>query len=192
MCADFSENHAARGLVYSLDGVTPRIHPEAWIAPGAILIGDIEIGAHSSVWFQCVLRGDDNAIRIGARCNIQDGTIIHVNSGAANGTPFATLIGDDVSIGHAAIIHACTLEHRAFVGMGATVLDGAVIAAGGMLAAGGLLAPGKRIGPNELWAGAPARLKRVMDAEERALWDRTAVHYARLAERFRAGLRPAG
>ncbi len=183
---------AARGLVYSLDGVAPRIHPEAWIAPGAVIIGDVEIGARSSVWFQCVLRGDDNAIRIGARCNIQDGTIIHVNSGEANGTPFATVIGDDVSIGHAAIIHACTLESRAFVGMGATVLDGAVIAAGGMLAAGGLLAPGKRIGRNELWAGAPARLKRVMDAEERALWDRTAVHYARLAARFRAGLSSAG
>lgn len=192
MCADFPANRDERGVIYSLDGVTPRIHPEAWIAPGAVIIGDVEIGPHASVWFHCVLRGDDNAIRIGARCNIQDGTIIHVNSGEANGTPFATLIGDDVSIGHAAIIHACTLEPRAFVGMGATVLDGAVIEAGGMLAAGGLLAPGKRIGPMELWAGSPARLKRVMDAEERALWDRTAVHYARLAARFRAGLRPVG
>jgi carbonic anhydrase/acetyltransferase-like protein (isoleucine patch superfamily) len=199
MCADFAgkmgepaaPGQISRGQIYRLDGVAPRIDPEAWIAPSAVIIGDVEIGPHSSVWFHCVLRGDDNLIRIGARCNIQDGTIIHVNSGEANGTPFATLIGDDVSIGHAAIIHACTLEPRAFVGMGATVLDGAVIEAGGMLAAGGLLAPGKRIGRNELWAGAPARLKRVMDAEERALWDRTAVHYARLARRFRDGLSAA-
>ncbi len=193
MSADFPhppDVPAARAALYALDGIAPRIHPEAWIAPGAVVIGDVEIGPRSSVWFNCVLRGDDNAIRIGAGCNIQDGTIIHVNSGMINGSPLATVLGDDVSIGHAAIIHACTLARRAFVGMGATVLDGAVIEEGGMLAAGGLLAPGKRIGPMELWAGAPARLKRVMDAEERALWDRTATHYAKLAARFRAGLSP--
>lgn len=178
--------------LFSFEGKVPRIHPSAWIAPGAVIIGDVEIGPESSVWFNCVLRGDDNAIRIGARCNIQDGTVIHVNSGEVNGRPLATLIGDDVSIGHAAIIHACTLADRAFVGMGAVVLDGAVIETGGMLAAGGLLAPGKRIGPLELWTGRPARPARVMSAEERAQWDLTASHYVRLARRFRAGLAPAG
>jgi carbonic anhydrase/acetyltransferase-like protein (isoleucine patch superfamily) len=176
------------GPLYSLDGIAPQIAGDAWIAPTAVVIGDVVIGPASSVWFHCVLRGDDNAIRVGARCNIQDGTIVHVNSGEIRGRPMATLIGDDVSIGHAAIIHACTLENRAFVGMGATVLDGAVIEEGGMLAAGGLLAPGKRIGRGELWAGAPARLVRVMSAAERAQWDQTAVHYAKLAARFRAGL----
>ena len=95
-----------------------------------------------------------------------------------------------MTVGHACIVYACTLEDRAFVGMGATVLDGAVIEEGGMLAAGGLLTPGKRIGPNELWAGSPAKLMRVMSAEERAGWDRTAPNYAALAERFRAGLAP--
>jgi carbonic anhydrase/acetyltransferase-like protein (isoleucine patch superfamily) len=98
------------------------------------------------------------------------------------------VIGADVTIGHACIIHACTLKDRAFVGMGATVLDKAVIEEGGMLGAGGLLAPGKRIGPNELWLGSPARLVRVMSAEERADWDKTAAHYVALAKEHRASL----
>ena len=176
-----------RGPVYSFEGVTPRIASDAFIAPSAAVIGNVEIGAGSSVWFHCVLRGDTNIIRIGARCNIQDGTIVHVDH-----HEFSTLIGDDVSVGHAAIVHACTLKNRAFVAMGATIMDGAVIEEGGMLGAGALLPPGKVIGPNELWLGAPAKLKRVMSAEERAGWDNTAVHYAALAARFRAGLRPAG
>lgn len=173
------------GNLLALDGVWPRVAPDAFIAPTAVLIGDVEVGAQSSIWFHCVLRGDTNFIRIGARTNIQDGTIIHVNHGAE-----ATIIGDDVTVGHAAIIHACTLKDRAFVGMGATVLDGAVIEEGGMLAAGALLTPGKRIGPNEMWQGSPARLVRVMQPDERARFDQTAPHYVELAARFRRGLGP--
>lgn len=172
------------GPVYVFEGMAPVIATDAFIAPTAVVIGDVHIGALSGIWFHCVVRGDTNHIRIGARTNIQDGTIIHINTGH-----FPTLIGDDVSVGHAAIIHACTLHDRAFVGMGATVLDGAVIEEGGMLAAGALLTPGKRIGRNELWQGSPARLARVMDAEERAKFDLTAVHYVELARRFRAGLK---
>jgi carbonic anhydrase/acetyltransferase-like protein (isoleucine patch superfamily) len=171
------------GPVLPFEDKHPVIHPEAWIAPTAVVIGDVEIGAESSVWYHCVLRGDTNIMRIGARTNIQDGTIIHLNAGTE-----PTIIGDDVTVGHACIIHACTLKNRAFVGMGATVLDRAVIEEGGMLGAGGLLTPGKRIGPNELWAGAPARLVRVMDAEERARFDRTAKHYVELSKRHRASL----
>jgi carbonic anhydrase/acetyltransferase-like protein (isoleucine patch superfamily) len=171
-------------MVYAFEDKVPRIAPDAFIAPNAVVIGDVEIGAGSGIWFGCVLRGDTNFIRIGARCNIQDGTIIHVNRGS-----FPTIVEDDVSVGHAAIIHACTLHRRAFVGMGATVLDGAVIAEGGMLGACGLLAPGKAIGRNELWTGAPATLRRVMSDEERAGWDRTAIHYAELAQTYRGGLR---
>jgi gamma-carbonic anhydrase len=163
------------------EGVMPRVHPTAFIASTAVLIGDVEVGEGSSVWFHCVLRGDTNHIRIGARCNIQDGTIIHVNSGN-----WPTLIGDDVTVGHAAIVHACTLHNRAFVAMAATVLDGAVIEEGGMVAAGALLTPGKRVGPNELWQGAPARLNRVMDPAERLKFDQTATHYAALAARYLA------
>ena len=161
----------------------PAVAADAWIAPTALLIGDVTVGPRSGIWFHCVLRGDTNFIRVGARTNIQDGTIVHVNAGH-----YPTIIGDDVTIGHAAIIHACTLEDWAFVGMGAIVLDGAVIEHGGMLAAGGLLTPNKRIGPHELWAGSPARLLRVMDDAEQAFFAQNAPHYASLAARFKAGL----
>jgi carbonic anhydrase/acetyltransferase-like protein (isoleucine patch superfamily) len=185
---DIRVGHAApasglRGPLFALAGVAPRVAPDSFIAPTAAVIGDVEIGALCGIWFHCVLRGDTNYIRIGARTNIQDGTIIHVNAGT-----HPTVIGEDVTVGHAAIIHACTLKNRAFVGMGATVLDGAVIEEGGMLAAGALLTPNKVIGPNELWQGSPARLARVLSDEERARFDKTAVHYVELAQRFRSGL----
>ena len=173
------------GPIWALDGVAPQLAPDAWVAPTAAVIGDVVLGAGVSVWWHCVLRGDTNYIRVGDGSNIQDGTIIHVNR-----ERFPCLIGRHVTVGHACIVHACTLEDHAFVGMGATVLDGAVIEEGGMLAAGGLLTPDKRIGRNELWAGSPARLMRVMDAEERARWDRTAAHYVELAARTRTGLTP--
>lgn len=172
------------GPIFSLDGVTPRVAPDAFIAPTAAVIGDVEVGSETGIWFHCLVRGDMNIIRIGARTNIQDGTIIHVDHGA-----FATHIGDDVTVGHNAVIHACTLKNRAFVGIAATVLDGAVIEEGGMLGAGGLLTPGKVIGRNELWVGSPARLLRVMSEEERAKFDRNAAVYRDLARQFRAGLR---
>ena len=122
-------------------------------------------------------------IRVGPGSNVQDGTIVHV----ARGTKPA-LIGADVTIGHACIIHACTLKDRPFVGMGATVLDGAVIEEGGMLGAGSLLPPGKVVGAGELWLGSPARFVRVLSAEERAGWDRTTAHYVGLAQEHRASL----
>ena len=175
----------SEGPLWSLDGVVPSVAADVWVAPTASVIGDVVLASRANVWFHCVLRGDTNFIRVGEGSNIQDGTIVHIATGI-----FPCLIGRHVTIGHACIVHACTLEDRAFVGMGATVLDGAVIAEGGMLAAGGLLTPGKRIGPNELWAGSPARLMRVMSAEERASWDRTAPHYVDLAQRFRTGLAP--
>ncbi len=170
------------GPLYSLEGKSPRVHPTAFIAPTAAVIGNVEIDAETGIWFGCVIRGDTNFIRIGVRTNIQDGTIVHVDA-----VTFPTVIGDDVTVGHAAIIHACTLKDRAFVGMGSTVLDGAVIEEGGMLGAGGLLTPGKVIGRYELWTGAPAKLKRVMDEEERRKFDRNAVEYRQLAARYRAG-----
>lgn len=173
---------AAAPQILPYRGILPRIHPSAWIAPGAVLVGDIEIGPESSVWYNAVLRADTAPLRIGARTNVQDGTVIHLNAGEP------TTIGDDVTIGHSCIVHACTLENRAFVGMGALVLDRAVIAEGGMVGARALLSPGKRVGPNELWLGAPARLARVMSAEERAGFDRTAAHYVGMAREHRASL----
>ncbi len=171
-------------FIYNFGNLTPSIHPTAWVAPTAVLIGDVRIGPHANIWFNCVLRGDTNPIIVGARTNIQDGTIIHVDHGEN-----FTDIGDDVTIGHAAIIHACKLRNRAFIGMGATVLDGAVVEEAGMLGARGLLGPGKRIGPQELWTGMPAKLLRVMTDDERAKWDDTAPHYVGLAARYRETLR---
>lgn len=172
------------GPLFPFEGKLPHVHERAWVAPTAAVIGDVEIGELSNVWYHCVLRGDSNHIRIGARTNIQDGTIIHVNAGS-----FPTIIGDDVTVGHAAIIHACTLQDRAFVGMGATVLDGAVIEEGGVLAAGSVLPPGKRVPALELWMGNPAKLVRVLTPEQRAGFDRTAKHYVELSGRHRVSLR---
>jgi carbonic anhydrase/acetyltransferase-like protein (isoleucine patch superfamily) len=174
------------GPLYSLDGVFPRVAGDAWIAPTAVVIGNVEIGPGASVWFGCVLRGDTNLIRVGARSNIQDGTVVHVDPEPE----FATVIGDDVLVGHRAIVHACVLENRTFVGMGAIVLNGAVIEEGGVLGAGGLLTQGKRIGRNELWTGAPAKLKRLLTDAEREVFAENTRHYVRNAVRFRAGLRP--
>ena len=173
---------SGHGPLYVLDGVAPRVHPSAFIAPNAAVIGDVEIGPESGIWFGCVVRGDTNRIRIGARSNIQDGTVIHVDG------DFPTTIGDDVTVGHAAIVHGCTLKDRAFVGMGSVVLDGAVIEEEGVLGAYGLLTTNKVIGRRELWTGSPAKLRRAMDPAERAAFDENAVIYRGLAARYRAGL----
>jgi carbonic anhydrase/acetyltransferase-like protein (isoleucine patch superfamily) len=172
------------GPLYAWESHTPRIAQTAWIAPTAVVAGDVEIGEFSSIWFHCTLRGDISPIRIGARSNVQDGSILHIS-----GSTMPCLIGDDVTIGHGAIVHAATIKNHAFVGMGATVLDGAVIEERGMLAAGGLLTPGKIIGPGELWGGAPARRMRVMSPEDLERYAQNAAHYVALAQRFKKGLR---
>lgn len=147
--------------LFGFGGHTPAVHESAWIAPTAVVIGQVKIGEGSSIWFHCVLRGDTNVITIGARTNIQDGTVIHVDPE----DKFAS-IGDEVTVGHACILHGCRLEDRAFLGMGAIVLNGCVIEQGGMLAAGAVLTPGKRIARNELWTGVPARLHRSLPDKE--------------------------
>jgi carbonic anhydrase/acetyltransferase-like protein (isoleucine patch superfamily) len=170
--------------IFEFEGITPKIAPDAFIAPTAAVIGDVEVGSQTGIWFHCLVRGDMGIIRIGDRTNIQDGTVIHVDSGGMD-----THIGDDVTVGHNAVIHACTLKNHAFVGIGASVLDGAIIEEGGMLGAGGLLTPGKTIGPNELWTGAPAKLRRVMDDAELEKFARNARVYLDLAARFRTKFR---
>jgi len=151
-------------------GKAPRIHPSAFIAPGCRIIGDVEIGAEASVWYNCVIRADVNRVVIGARSNIQDGTVIHCDSpDPRHPDGFPTLIGDDVLVGHMVMLHGCTIHDRGFVGLSATVMNGCVIESDGMLAAGALLTPGKRIGARQLWSGRPATFMR--DLTEAALAD---------------------
>ncbi|OCC24015.1 gamma carbonic anhydrase family protein [Croceicoccus estronivorus] len=142
-------------------GKTPRIDDSAFIAPGVRIIGDVEIGPDSSIWYNCVLRGDVNRIVIGARTNIQDGTVVHCD-GPDGRHPggYPTLIGDDVLIGHLAMIHGCTLADRAFVGLSATVMNGCTVESDGMLAANAMLSPGKTVGSRQLWIGSPAKYAR--------------------------------
>lgn len=147
--------------IISLHGKTPRIHDSAFIAPGCRIIGDVEIGPDASIWYNCVIRADVNRIVIGARTNVQDGTVIHCDSprpGAPEGFP--TIIGEDVLIGHMAMVHGCILEDRAFVGLGAIVMDGCRIGGDAMLAAGAMLTPGKSMPSGQLWGGRPAQYMR--------------------------------
>ncbi|MDX1482901.1 MAG: gamma carbonic anhydrase family protein [Alphaproteobacteria bacterium] len=154
------------GLIKPFRGIHPQIHETAFVADNAVIIGDVEIGADSSIWYGCVIRGDLNKIRIGARTNIQDGTIIHVDAEGEHWEGIPTLIGDRVNVGHRALIHACTVEDDAFVGMGATLLDGCVVEGGAMVAAGALVTPKKRVLKGELWGGAPARCLRPLKPDE--------------------------
>jgi len=147
-------------VILPFKGVSPKIHETAFVAPGASIFGDVVIGEQSSIWPGCVLRGDVDVIRVGKRSNIQDGTIVHLSRGAP------TIVGDDVTVGHGAILHGCTLGDQSFVGMGATILDGAVVEKGAMLGAGSLLTNNKRIPSGQLWAGSPAKFMRDLKPEE--------------------------
>lgn len=149
--------------IATFNSYTPQIDPSAFIAPGCRIIGNVEIGPDVSIWYNCVIRADVNRVVIGARTNVQDGTVIHCDSpkeGRPEGYP--TIIGEDVLIGHMAMVHGCTLEDRAFVGLGAIVMDGSVIESDGMLAAGSQLT-GKTIGARQLWMGRPAKYLRDLD-----------------------------
>lgn len=148
----------------AINGKAPRIHPSAFIAPGCRIVGDVEIGADVSIWYNCVIRADVNRIVIGARSNIQDGSVVHCDSpkpGRPEGYP--TIIGEEVLIGHLAMVHGCVLHDRAFVGLGAIVMDGCEIESDGMIAAGAMLTGGKVIGVRQLWMGSPAKYARDLD-----------------------------
>lgn len=165
----------------SFGGKMPVIAVSAFVAGGAQIIGDVEIGDQSSIWYNCVLRGDVNRIRIGARSNVQDGTIIHVDSPREDSAGLPTIIGDDVLIGHMVILHGSVLHDRAFVGLGSIVMDGCTIESDGMLAAGSMLTPGKTIGAGELWMGRPAKKLRDMSANDIARNRLGAARYVQLA-----------
>ncbi|HSM11580.1 MAG TPA: gamma carbonic anhydrase family protein [Lysobacter sp.] len=164
----------------------PTLGQRTYVDPAAVVIGDVVLGDDASIWPGCVVRGDVNFIRIGARTNIQDGSIIHVSHDGPHAKlgGFATVIGADVTIGHKAIIHACRIGDAALIGMGAIVLDGAVVEPRGFVGAGALVAPGKVVGEGELWLGNPARRVRVLsEAEIEGLYY-SAQHYVRLKDRY--------
>lgn len=168
------------GLILPFEGVVPIIDSSAFIAPTAVVTGDVVIGADSNVWFGCVLRGDTDVIRIGKRTNIQDGTVVHTSSAG-----LGAIIGDEVTIGHMALIHACTLESGCFIGMKACVMDGAVVESGAMVAAGAVVTPGKRVPKGELWGGTPARKLRFLTEEDLSWFGETIDRYVHLGEIYR-------
>jgi gamma-carbonic anhydrase len=172
-------------LIRPHHGVTPTIAATAFVAETAVVIGDVAIGEQASIWYGCVLRGDGNYIRVGARTNIQDGTIVHVNHEREGAAGTRTIIGADVTIGHMALIHACTLEDGCFIGMQACVMDGAVVESGAMVAAGALVTPGKRVKRGELWGGSPARRMRMLTESELKYFGYTVEHYLEMAESYR-------
>lgn len=169
-----------RSIVLPYRGVHPTIHPRVFVAPGAVVVGDVEIGEDASVWYQCVVRGDVNRIRIGARTNLQDGTIVHVTT-----AKWPTVIGEDVTVGHRAVLHGCQIGDGALIGIGAIVLDGAVIGAGAQIAAGALVSPRTEVPPRTLVMGVPAKVKRMLGDDEAADLRKQALHYVELARAHR-------
>jgi len=157
--------------------ILPTIDDSAFIAVNAAVMGDVVIGADTSIWYGCTVRGDVNIIRIGSGTNIQDGTVIHV---ATRGK--GTHIGNNVTVGHMAMLHDCTLEDEAYVGMQAMVMDGAVVQKRAFVAAGALVSPGKIVPTGELWAGRPAKKLRDLNAEDYKLMAWSGPHYVRLGQ----------
>jgi gamma-carbonic anhydrase len=159
----------------------PRVSDQAFVAETAVLIGDVVVEAGASIWYGCVLRGDVAPIHIGAGSNIQDGCVIHVASRDLNGVARPTSVGANVTVGHMAMLHACTLEEGSFVGMKACVMDGAVVETGAMVAAGALVPAGKRVPSGELWMGSPAKFARHLTPQEREFLLKSAHLYQLLA-----------
>ncbi|MFZ1701566.1 MAG: gamma carbonic anhydrase family protein [Pyrinomonadaceae bacterium] len=160
-------------------GVTPRIHPTAFITDDAIIIGDVEIGEDASVWFGSIIRGDVNYIRIGARTNIQDGTIIHVSS-----KTHPTILEEQITVGHRVTLHGCHVESGCLIGIGAILMDGVRVGANSLVGAGSLLTPGTQIPSRSLVLGSPARVKRELTEEELAYLDKSWRNYVELKRHY--------
>lgn len=168
---------------YELDGRRPRVHRDAFVAPTAVLIGDVEVGPGASIWFGVVLRGDEARITVGAGSNVQDNTMIHC---AAD---LPTVIGENVTIGHQALLEGCVVEDGAVVGMGAIMLQRSRLGAGSMLAAGAVLQEGREVPPGHLAAGVPAEVKKPLSGSSADWVTRTAAHYQEKGRHYRKVLR---
>lgn len=168
-------------MIHAYRGVTPKIHPTAFVEASAQVVGDVELGEDSSVWFAAVIRGDVNAIRIGRGTNIQDGTVIHVNR---RGSP--AVLEEFVTVGHGARLHGCHIKSHCLIGIGAIVLDGVVLEEECLVAAGALVAPGTRAPRGSVLMGAPATVRRSVSAEDLELIHRSAQNYIRLRAEYLA------
>lgn len=172
--------------LYALDDVSPRIDPDVgFIAPTAVLVGDVVVGPEVGIWFGVVARGDIETITIGARSNVQENCVLHTDTG------YPLVIGANVTIGHSAIVHGCTIGDNTLIGMGATVLNGAVIGKNCLIGANALVTEGKVIPDNSLVMGAPAKVVREIDAAGEAGLTASADRYVNNAKRFAAGMKPA-
>jgi carbonic anhydrase/acetyltransferase-like protein (isoleucine patch superfamily) len=171
-----------RGMVLAVNGIAPRIAPDVFVAPGAVVAGDVEIGPGSSVWFNAVIRGDSAPVRIGARSNVQDGAVLHVDPGCP------CVVGDDVTIGHRAIVHGTTVGNGVTVGMGSILLSRSRVGDRAIVAAGAVVAEGAEVAPGALVMGVPARERRILDEERQAASVASATGYVENARRFRATL----
>lgn len=165
--------------ILSFQNKLPVVADDVFVAEGACVIGDVHIGVGSSVWFNTVLRGDVNFIRVGTMTNIQDLSIVHVESGK-----YPTVIGDHVTIGHKALIHGCTVGDGCLIGMGAILMDGVDIGAGSIVAAGSLVTEGMKVPPNSVVKGFPAKVSREVRAEEKEWLKRSAKNYYELAQKY--------
>jgi carbonic anhydrase/acetyltransferase-like protein (isoleucine patch superfamily) len=162
-------------MIRPFNNIHPKIHKTAFIADDAVVIGDVEIGENSSVWFGSVVRGDVNFIRIGARTNIQDLTVIHVSSHT-----HPTILEDEITVGHRVVLHGCHVESGCLIGIGAILLDGVRVGRNSLVAAGSLLTPGTQIPPNSLAMGSPAKVKRELTRDELAYLDQSWRNYVEL------------
>ncbi|MQL78861.1 hypothetical protein Taro_011311 [Colocasia esculenta] len=184
----FQEQLSRHRTLMNIFDKVPSVDKDAFLAPSASIIGDVEVGPRSSIWYGCVLRvlihspGDVNSIRVGSGTNIQDNSLVHVAKSNLAGKVLPTIIGDSVTIGHSAVLHGCTVEDEAFVGMGATLLDGVVVEKNGMVAAGALVKQNTRIPSGEVWGGNPAKFLRKLTEEEIAFISQSALNYTNLAQ----------
>jgi carbonic anhydrase/acetyltransferase-like protein (isoleucine patch superfamily) len=171
------------GLVLPYNGIIPKLGRDVFVAPGTIIVGNVEIGDEASLWYNTVVRADVHEIKIGARTNLQDGTVVHVTGGR-----FGTYIGNDILIGHQCVIHGCTVRDRAFIGMRALLLDGVVVESDAMVAAGAVVTPNKVVPTGELWAGSPAKFMRHLTPEEIERHKVATAGYVQNAKEHRAAL----
>ncbi len=170
-------------MLIPFNKISPKIHTTAWLAPQSVIIGDVEIGEESSVWFQTVIRGDVNSIRIGKRTNIQDLSTVHVSN--RNGpAPAPTVIGDEVTVGHRVILHGCTVGNGSLIGMGSIVMDHVVVGEGSIVAAGSMVVENTVIPPGHLAMGSPAKVVRPLKEQEILLLKFLPEHYSLLAKEY--------